>query len=92
MLLVGQRNPTNKHRLNIQNQEFTNDNRPIDQTCACHTCQNYTRSYLHHLFVAKEISSMRLASIHNLHFLINLMKNARQAILADNFKEFKDNF
>ena len=81
-----------KHRLNIKNKTYENDLSPLDKNCTCHTCKNYTRAYLHHLFAADEMTGMRLASIHNLHFLINLMKNARQAILEDRFIEFKNNF
>ena len=76
-------------RFNLTNSSFTKDTRPIDESCACHTCQNYTRSYLHHLFAAGEMSAMRLASIHNLHFMLNLMKQAREAIKNDNFLELK---
>ena len=77
------------HRLNINNSKFAADKNPIDKTCACSTCQNYTRAYLHHLFAAGEISAMRLATIHNLHFLLNLMSEARKAIAEDKFMELK---
>ncbi len=93
------RNDT-RYRLNIKNAGFTKDTRPIDETCSCPVClprrnsagvevgQNYTRSYLHHLFAAEEMTGLRLASIHNLHFMLNLTRQARQAILEDNFLEF----
>jgi len=74
-----------KHRLNIKNSNYTKDTKPIDENCACSTCQNYSRSYLHHLFAAAEMTGMRLASIHNLYFLLELMKEAREAILEDRF-------
>lgn len=76
----------NKHRLNINNSPFARDTRPIDENCGCSTCQNYTRSYLHHLFAAEEMTGMRLASIHNLYFLLRLMRQARSAILEDKFE------
>ncbi len=79
----------NKHRLNIKNSKFIDDFSPIDKNCTCSTCKNYTRSYLHHLFSADEMTGMRLATIHNLHFLLNLMKEARKAINEERFKEFK---
>ncbi len=81
-----------KHRINIRNKEFATDHKPLEESCGCYTCKNHTRSYLHHLFAAEEITGMRLASIHNLYFLIDLMKKARQAILEDRFSEFKENF
>lgn len=92
MVFTYQKNDNNKHRMNIKNKEFVTDQGPLEKNCTCHTCQNYTRSYLHHLFATDEITGMRLASIHNLYFLINLMKEARQAILEDRFQEFKANF
>lgn len=80
----------NKHRLNIKNSKFIDDFSPIDKNCACSTCKNYTRAYLHHLFNTDEITGMRLATIHNLHFLLNLMKETREAINKGKFKELLD--
>ena len=64
----------------------SNKNRlePIDKHCTCYTCQNYSAAYLHHLFKANEISGLTLATIHNLHFMVQLMKNYREQILAGN--------
>ncbi len=76
-------------RINIPNVRFTKDSDPIDKNCTCSTCQNYSRAYLHHLFNAQEISAMRLATIHNLHFMLNLMRQAREAILENKFLELK---
>ncbi|NGX63278.1 MAG: Queuine tRNA-ribosyltransferase [Candidatus Anoxychlamydiales bacterium] len=56
---------------------------PIDKNCTCYTCQNYTLSYLHHLFKAKELTALSLASIHNLHFMVEYMKDIREKILND---------
>jgi len=79
-------------RINIRKQEFKEDTRPIDEECSCYTCQNYTKAYLNHLFKTKEITFFRLASIHNLHYYLTLMREAREAILKDNWKEFKKEF
>ncbi len=78
-----------KHRLNITNGSFASDTAPIDRACVCSTCQNYTRSYLHHLFDADEMTALRLASIHNLSFLLNLMEQTRTAIKENRFLELK---
>nr|BAL58679.1 queuine tRNA-ribosyltransferase [Candidatus Acetothermum autotrophicum] len=67
-------------RINITNAIYKTDPRPIAEGCACYTCQNFSRAYLHHLFLAKEILAMRLATIHNLYFLESLMRQIRQAI------------
>lgn len=76
-----------KRRMNINNATFAKDFSPIDKNCSCLTCQNYTRAYLHHLFAAQEVSGLRLATIHNLHFMLELMREARLAILEDRFEE-----
>ncbi len=76
-----------KLRINITNNKYTKDGGPIDPTCQCHTCQHYSRAYIHHLFAAQEMSAMRLASIHNLHFMLDLTRRAREAILEDRFDE-----
>lgn len=77
-----------KRRLNINNATFAKDFSPISADCSCLTCKNYTRAYLHHLFAAQEMSGLRLATIHNLHFMLDLMSRAREAILEDRFSEF----
>ena len=76
-----------KLRINITGSAYKKDFSPIDPICACHTCQHYSRAYINHLFNAQEMSGMRLASIHNLHFMLNLMEQARQAISADTFTD-----
>ncbi len=76
-----------KKRLNINNAQYSKDFAPIDNSCTCSTCQNYSRAYIHHLFSAQEITGLRLASIHNIHFMLNLMSEARQAILEDRFEK-----
>ena len=79
-----------KFRIEIGNNKFTEDTGAIDEECACFTCKNYTRAYLRHLFVAKELTFFRLATIHNLHFLLDLMKKIRLAINEDRFLDFKN--
>ncbi len=79
-------------RLNIKAAKFKLDDSPIDEACRCYTCQNYSRGYLNHLFRARELTFYRLASIHNLHYYLTLVKEAREAIINKRFKAFKDEF
>jgi tRNA-guanine transglycosylase len=79
-------------RLVIKNKVYELDDRPLDEGCDCYACKNYTRGYIRHLFKAKEILGQRLATYHNLHFLIKLMNDSREAIKEGRFKEFKDKF
>ena len=72
-----------RHRINLRNARFAEDSRPIDPTCECFTCRHHSRAYLRHLCVAGELSFYRLATIHNLSFLVRLMKDIRQAIAED---------
>ncbi len=83
------KNKSTHHRLNIRNATFTKDIRPVDEWCDCTTCMHYSRSYLHHLFSTDEITGMRLASIHNLRFMLKLMEETRTAINEDRFAEYK---
>jgi queuine tRNA-ribosyltransferase len=83
---------TTTGRININNAGYKTDFKPIEQGCGCYTCQNFTRSYLAHLFRSKEMLAGTLASIHNLYFFVNLVKKIRQSILAENFDEFKTDF
>ena len=76
-------------RININNSKYRTDQSPIDSTCSCSTCANYSRAYLHHLFKAEELLAYRLATIHNLHFFLNLMRKIRQAIKNNKFLELK---
>ncbi|MGB9664863.1 MAG: tRNA guanosine(34) transglycosylase Tgt [Ignavibacteria bacterium] len=80
---------TSKGILSIKNSQFKDDPLPIDDECDCYTCRNFTRAYLRHLFIAKEILALQLASIHNLRFYLNLMSEARKMILEDKFSEWK---
>ena len=79
---------TRDGRLNLVNASFAKDSRPIDNTCTCYTCQNFSRAYLRHLIAAKEMLSATLLSIHNLHTLLQLGREMRQAILEGSFDAF----
>ena len=65
---------------------------PIDEKCDCYTCRNYTRAYVRHLIKCDETFGLRLTSYHNLYFLLNLMKQVREAIMNDNLLEFREYF
>lgn len=73
--------------MNIQNAKYMMDQDPIDPGCACMTCQNYTRSYIHHLVKADELLAQRLGSYHNVYFIVNLVKRIREAILEGSFEQ-----
>lgn len=79
-------------KINIFNAKYRDDFTPIEDDCGCHTCQHYTRAYIAHLFHGKEMLAGTLASIHNLYFLVQLVKNARQSIIEGNFGKFKQSF
>ncbi|KAA9299950.1 MULTISPECIES: tRNA guanosine(34) transglycosylase Tgt [Aerococcus] len=83
---------TSQGRLVVKNATFKSDFRPLDEACSCYTCQNYSRAYIRHLIHTNEILGARLTSIHNLHFLTDLMANVRQAIRDDNLLDFKEDF
>lgn len=80
---------TSSGEFNITRASQADDLGPIDAECDCHTCKNYSRAYVRHLFHAKEILAMRLATIHNLYFYGNLMKGIRKSIEENRFEEFK---
>ncbi len=79
---------TSAGKINILNAQFAEDTLPLDESCVCHTCKNYSRAYLHHLFKAKELAAFRLGTIHNLHFFLQYMRDMRRAILEDRFVDF----
>jgi len=81
---------TGKEKIAIRNACYAKDERPLDESCPCRVCTTHTRSYIRHLFMAKEILATQLATWHNLSFFSRLMREARQAILNDAFVEFKD--
>ena len=76
-------------RINLLNAQFIQDFTPLDPECGCYTCKNYTRAYIAHLFRAKEMLAATLTSIHNLYFVVNLVKKARQAIIDGDYETFK---
>ncbi len=82
-------NVKNKFRMDLNRTVFASDNQPLDPNCTCLTCKNYTRAYIHHLFKVEELLAYRLASYHNVHFLVHLTKKIRQSLLDGNFAEFK---
>ena len=79
-------------RLVIKNATYARDFRPIDETCDCYACRNFSRAYIRHLFKAGEITGARLASIHNLRFLLKLMEEVRQAIAQDRLGDYRQQF
>ena len=79
-------------KLSIKNARFASDESALDPLCSCHTCKHYSRAFLHHLFRAKELTFYRLASLHNLHFYLNLMDQARTAIIQKRFDAFRAKF
>lgn len=83
---------TSHGKIHIGNAGYKEDFSPIEEGCACSTCRNYTRSYISHLFHGKEMLAGTLASIHNLHFISNLVAHMRQAIIDGTFAEYKENF
>ncbi len=83
---------TSRGKLVIKNARFRQDPRAIDETCDCYTCRNYSRSYLRHLYMAREILAMQLNTIHNLHYFVNLMADIRRAIEDDRFEKFRKTF
>jgi queuine tRNA-ribosyltransferase len=83
---------TSQGNIHIKNTIYKEDTSPLDPECQCHTCQNYTKAYLRHLFVARELLSLRLNTIHNVYFYLNLMKNIQKAIEEGRFEEFKGEF
>ena len=78
--------------INLKNAPFAEDTGPIEAGCECHACRNFTRAYLRHLVKAEEILGLRLISIHNLHFYLNLTRQARERILKGTFQEFRERF
>src|SRR5699024_300477 len=83
---------TSEGRLVVRNAKYARDLRPIDEDCECYTCKNYTRAYIRHLINCNETFGFRLTTYHNLHFLLNLMNQVRQAISEDRLRNFKEEF
>ena len=83
---------TNSEKIVIKNSRWREDSNPLDETCDCYTCKNYSRAYLRHLYVAGEILAMVLNTIHNVRYYMRLMEQIRAALKEDRFLEFKNNF
>jgi queuine tRNA-ribosyltransferase len=77
-------------RLNVKRAELRADPRPLDPGCGCPTCRRFSRAYLRHLYVTDEMLGMRLLSLHNVHFLVSLMRDARQAVREGTFDAWGD--
>ena len=83
-------NKHNKFRINIQSAKFKEDKKPIDKDCSCYVCKNYSRAYLRHLYTANELTYFRLASYHNINFILRLMETIRTSIKEKSFKKLKN--
>lgn len=79
-------------KIQITNSVFREDFSSIDENCDCYVCRNFSRAYVNYLIRAKEMLGVILASYHNIHFIVNFMKNMRQAILEDRFEQFREDF
>ncbi|MFC3343830.1 tRNA guanosine(34) transglycosylase Tgt [Paenibacillus abyssi] len=83
---------TSQGRLVVRNAKYANDFGPLDPECSCYTCTNYSRAYIRHLIKADETFGIRLTTYHNLHFLLQLMRDVRRAIAEDRLLDFRDAF
>ncbi len=83
---------TSTGKVKILNSQYKEDKNPLDEMCSCYTCQNFTRAYLRHLFMAKEILGLTLMSLHNIFYFQNFMEQVRDSITRGEFKNFKGNF
>jgi queuine tRNA-ribosyltransferase len=83
---------TSRGRVVIKNSQYSKDPRPPDENCGCYTCRNYSRAYLRHLYMSREILAYHLNTIHNLYYYAGLMRAMREAIKNDTFLQFRKNF
>ncbi len=83
---------TSAGRLVVRNAKYARDFRPLDENCDCHVCRTYSRAYIRHLIKCEETFGFRLTTYHNLYFLLNLMKQVRQAIVDDRLLDFRAQF
>ena len=79
-------------KINLKNSKYKEDFSKVDDNCNCYACKNYTKAYIRHLITANETFGARLLSIHNISFLIRLMKEIRENIKTDTLEEFRDKF
>lgn len=83
---------TSRGRLVVRHAKYAGDFAPLDPECSCYACRNYSRAYVRHLIKADEMFGLRLTTIHNLHFLVELMRQIREAIREDRLRDFRDEF
>jgi queuine tRNA-ribosyltransferase len=83
---------THQGRINLRNARFARDKNPIEAGCQCYTCRTFSLAYLRHLLIAGEILALRLTTIHNLHFMLELMRRIRRSIMDGSFAAYKENF
>ncbi|MEE8396324.1 MAG: tRNA-guanine transglycosylase, partial [bacterium] len=83
---------TSRGKISIKQARYREDPAPLDEACPCPTCRHYSRAYLRHLFVAREILAMRLNTFHNLHFFLSLMRGAGEAVRDGRLAEFSRDF
>ncbi|HBD24978.1 MAG: tRNA-guanine(34) transglycosylase [Candidatus Zambryskibacteria bacterium RIFOXYD1_FULL_40_13] len=83
---------TKERRINLMNEEFRDDSKPLDENCGCYTCKSYSRAYIAHLFRAKEILAYTLASIHNIYFIVHMVEKMRETMLTGSFDSYKKDF
>jgi len=79
---------TSRGKVSIKQAQYAEDGRPIDETCGCYTCRHYSRAYLRHLYLANEILSSRLNTVHNIYYYIELMRRIRETIEDGTFCDF----
>lgn len=83
---------THKGRMIVRDKKFSRDFGPLDEKCDCYVCKNYSRAYIRHLIKANEMFGLRLTSWHNIHFLLKLMEDVRQAIRDNRLRDFRNEF
>lgn len=83
---------TSQGKIVIKNAQYQRDARPLDESCSCYVCRNFSRAYLRHLYMAKELLACNLNTIHNLHYYVGLMAQVREALDEDRFAEFRKEF
>ena len=83
---------TDNGKIHITNEEFEKDMKPLNPGCECYTCRHFTRAYIRHLHKSREMTGPMLSSLHNVYFIVNLVKRMREAIFNDTFFDFKKDF
>lgn len=83
---------TSRGKLVIRNSKYKQDFEPLDETCDCYACSNFSRAYIRHLFNVNEVLGLRLATVHNIHFYMKIVKEARKSIVDKNYLEWKNSF